>query len=76
MSIKLNHTVVHPHDNAASAAFPAEILGRLRKREITFLADSFHRRINEINTNNAGRGAYFKDPNGHNHEILTRSYSS
>jgi catechol 2,3-dioxygenase-like lactoylglutathione lyase family enzyme len=27
MSVKLNHTIVHAHDQAASAAFYAEILG-------------------------------------------------
>ena len=125
MSIKLNHTIVHTYDKAASAAFLTEILGlidpvpfghfltlqldneitldlietrhefnpqhyaflvsekefdeilgRIRERGLTFWADPFHRRINEINTRDGGRGAYFEDPNGHNLEILTRSYGS
>lgn len=53
-----------------------EIFSRIEKHGVTFWADPFHRRANEINTNNGGRGTYFEDPNGHNLEILTRPYGS
>jgi catechol 2,3-dioxygenase-like lactoylglutathione lyase family enzyme len=51
-----------------------EIFGRINERGISFWADSFHRRANEINTNDGGRGCYFADPDGHNLEIITRPY--
>ncbi|WP_326720991.1 VOC family protein [Streptomyces sp. NBC_00243] len=53
-----------------------EIFARIRTAGLTYWADPFHRRVNEINTNDGGRGAYFDDPNGHNLEILTRPYGS
>jgi hypothetical protein len=37
-------------------------------------ADSGHRRPDEINTNDGGRGVYFNDPSGHYLEIITRPY--
>ena len=51
-----------------------EILGRIRQRGLPFWADPHHHRANEINTNDAGRRAYFEDPSGHNLEIMTRPY--
>ncbi|CAM5419034.1 Glyoxalase/bleomycin resistance/extradiol dioxygenase family protein OS=Streptomyces alboniger OX=132473 GN=CP975_22165 PE=4 SV=1 [Streptomyces alboniger] len=53
-----------------------EIFGRIKDRGLTFWADPFHRRVNEINTNDGGRGLYWADPDGHNLEILTRPYGS
>ncbi|AVH56834.1 MULTISPECIES: VOC family protein [Streptomyces] len=53
-----------------------EILARVQESGLTYWADPFHRIVNEINTNDGGRGAYFDDPNGHNLEILTRPYGS
>jgi catechol 2,3-dioxygenase-like lactoylglutathione lyase family enzyme len=50
------------------------IFGRIRGRGLTYWADPFHRRPNEINTNDGGRGLYWEDPNGHNLEIITRPY--
>jgi catechol 2,3-dioxygenase-like lactoylglutathione lyase family enzyme len=52
------------------------IFARIRAAGLTYWADPYHRRVNEINTNDGGRGAYFDDPNGHNMEILTRPYGS
>lgn len=52
------------------------IFARIRAAGLTYWADPFHRRVNEINTNDGGRGTYFDDPNGHNLEILTRPYGS
>ncbi|WP_371546332.1 VOC family protein [Streptomyces sp. NBC_00554] len=53
-----------------------EIFARIQAAGLTYWADPFHRRVNEVNTNDGGRGAYFDDPNGHNLEILTRPYGS
>ncbi|MER5185044.1 VOC family protein [Streptomyces sp. NPDC002896] len=52
------------------------IFARIRAAGLTYWADPYHRRVNEINTNDGGRGTYFDDPNGHNMEILTRPYGS
>jgi catechol 2,3-dioxygenase-like lactoylglutathione lyase family enzyme len=51
-----------------------EIFGRIKQHGLPFWADPMHRRANEINTNDGGRGAYFEDPSGHNLEIITRPY--
>ena len=33
-------------------------------------------RVGEINHNDGGRGVYFRDPDGHHLEILTRPYEN
>jgi len=53
-----------------------EIFGRIRERGLSYWADPFHREPGRINNWDDGRGLYFEDPNGHNLEILTRSYGS
>jgi catechol 2,3-dioxygenase-like lactoylglutathione lyase family enzyme len=53
-----------------------EILGRIRTRGLTYWADPNRRRPGEINTNDGGRGVYWKDPSGHFLEIITRPYGS
>jgi len=53
-----------------------EIFNRIRERGLPFWADPYHRRENEINNNDGGRGVYFDDPDGHNLEIITRPYGS
>src|SRR5215212_11510796 len=50
------------------------IWARIRERDLGFWADPFHRRPDEINTNDGGRGLYWQDPDGHNLEIITRPY--
>jgi catechol 2,3-dioxygenase-like lactoylglutathione lyase family enzyme len=50
------------------------IWSRIKERGLTFWADPFHRQAGRINTNDGGRGLYWADPNGHNLEIITRSY--
>jgi catechol 2,3-dioxygenase-like lactoylglutathione lyase family enzyme len=51
-----------------------EIFGRIRARGLDFWADPFEMHPGEINTNDGGRGVYWKDPNGHVLEIITRPY--
>lgn len=53
-----------------------EIFGRIKRWQLTYWADPFHRERGKINTNDGGRGVYFDDPDGHNLEILTRPYGS
>lgn len=48
------------------------ILSRVQEQGLTFSADPLHRRVGELNNWNDGRGMYFRDPNGHNLEVLTR----
>ncbi|MFC5287849.1 VOC family protein [Actinokineospora guangxiensis] len=52
------------------------VLARVVALGRTYWADPYHRQENEINTNDGGRGFYFEDPDGHNMEVLTRSYGS
>ncbi len=51
-----------------------QIFGRIRDRGLEFWADPFERHPGEINTNDGGRGVYWKDPDGHVLEIITRPY--
>lgn len=51
-----------------------EIFGRIRERRIEYWADPGRRRPGEINHHDGGRGVYFRDPNGHLLEIITRPY--
>ncbi|MFI7323063.1 VOC family protein [Streptomyces venezuelae] len=53
-----------------------EIFGRIKSRGLPYWADPYHRRANEINTNDGGRGVYWDDPDGHNLEIITRPYGA
>ena len=53
-----------------------EIFARLKERGLSYWADPFQREPGRINRWDDGRGVYFEDPNGHNLEILTRSYGS
>ena len=51
-----------------------EIFGRIRARGLPYWADPFEQHPGEINTNDGGRGVYWKDPDGHVLEIITRPY--
>lgn len=63
-----------PHHYAfhvSEAEFDA-ILARVKARGLTFAADPFYREIGHLNANEGGRGFYFRTPDGHNIELLTR----
>jgi catechol 2,3-dioxygenase-like lactoylglutathione lyase family enzyme len=69
---------VHPRHYAflvTEAEFD-EIFGRIQARGLDYWADPFEMHPGEINTNDGGRGVYWKDPNGHVLEIITRPYGS
>jgi extradiol dioxygenase family protein len=72
----LDDPEVHPRHYAflVSEAEFDEIFGRIQERRLDFWADPFERLPGEINTNDGGRGVYWKDPNGHVLEIITRPY--
>ncbi len=53
-----------------------EIFGRISGQGLDYWADPGLNRHGEINRNDGGRGAYFKDPDGHVLEIITRPYGS
>lgn len=53
-----------------------KVFRRIRDKDIPYWADPGRTRPNEINHWDDGRGLYFKDPNGHLLEVLTRSYGS
>jgi catechol 2,3-dioxygenase-like lactoylglutathione lyase family enzyme len=53
-----------------------EIFERVKQAAITYFADPEFRRPGEINSRDAGRGFYFRDPNGHHLEVLTHPYGS
>jgi catechol 2,3-dioxygenase-like lactoylglutathione lyase family enzyme len=125
MTVQLNHTIVSSRDNAQSAKFLAEILGRpeptsfgpfrivevdngvsldfmsvdgdpvsqhyafligeddfdqifgrIREQQLDYWADPGLRRPGEVNHNDGGRGVYWKDPDGHLLEVITRPYGS
>ena len=51
-----------------------QIQGRIRDRGLPYWADPGHRRPQEVNTNDGGRGLYWDDPDGHILEIITVPY--
>jgi catechol 2,3-dioxygenase-like lactoylglutathione lyase family enzyme len=52
------------------------VFDRIRAQDIDYWADPARTRFGEINRNDGGRGCYFKDPDGHLLEVLTRPYGS
>ncbi len=51
-----------------------EIMERIKKDNIIFGSGPSSSSDGRINNNDGGRGAYFKDPNGHLLEIITKDY--
>jgi catechol 2,3-dioxygenase-like lactoylglutathione lyase family enzyme len=53
-----------------------QIFGRVREQGLSYWADPGQTKGNEINHHDGGRGVYFKDPDGHLLEVITRPYGS
>ena len=53
-----------------------EIFGRVMEWGLTFGSGPDSTEDGEINHWNGGRGVYFRDPNGHLLELLTRDYTA
>ncbi len=51
-------------------------LSRLQARGVEYAADPHWRRPGAFNSNDGGRGLYFKAPSGHGMEIITRRYGA
>jgi catechol 2,3-dioxygenase-like lactoylglutathione lyase family enzyme len=50
------------------------VFARIQDRELDYWADPGRTEYGEIYRHNGGRGLYFKDPDGHLLEIMTRPY--
>ena len=48
-----------------------EIFGRIRDRDLSYLADLGQTQLGTINYHDDGRGLYCKDPSGHLVEVIT-----
>lgn len=53
-----------------------QIFARIRGSEIEFWADPARTKPGVINRHDGGCGVYFKDPDGHLLEVITRPYGS
>ena len=53
-----------------------EIFGRVKEEGLSYGSGPFSPEDGEINHWNGGRGVYFRDPNGHLLELLTRDYTA
>lgn len=69
---------IHPQHYAFLVSEPDfdAIYGKIAARGLAHWADPRGEHPGEINHRDGGRGVYFRDPNGHNMEILTRPYGS
>ncbi|HKX82803.1 MAG TPA: VOC family protein [Pyrinomonadaceae bacterium] len=69
--IALQHFAFLVTEEEFDAAF-----GRIQERGLEFWADPARSKPGEINRHDGGRGVYFKDPDGHLLELITRPYGS
>ena len=53
-----------------------EIFGRVKAEHLVYGSEPWTSENMEINHWNGGRGVYFRDPNGHLLELLTRDYTA
>ena len=52
-----------------------EIFARIQERGLVYGSGPFENEDMQINNWNGGRGVYFRDPNGHLLELLTKDYT-
>jgi catechol 2,3-dioxygenase-like lactoylglutathione lyase family enzyme len=50
--------------------------GRIQEMQLEYWADPARSKPGEINRHDGGRGVYFRDPDGHLLELITRPYGS
>jgi catechol 2,3-dioxygenase-like lactoylglutathione lyase family enzyme len=76
LSADADEIIVEHYAFLVSEAELDQVFARLQERGVDHFADPRLARKGEINRNDGGRGCYFKDPNGHVLEIITRPYGS
>ena len=69
--VALQHFAFLVSEEEFDAAF-----GRVKSRGLEYWADPARSKPGEINNHDGGRGVYFKDPDGHLFELITRPYGS
>ena len=69
--VALQHFAFLVSEEEFNAAF-----SRIKALGIEIWADPMRKKPGEINHNDGGRGVYFKDPDGHFLELITRPYGS
>lgn len=52
------------------------VFNRIKDHGLDYWADPRGNRPGEINNADGGRGVYFRDPDGHSLEVITRPYGS
>jgi catechol 2,3-dioxygenase-like lactoylglutathione lyase family enzyme len=52
------------------------IFGRIKARKLEYWADPARSQPGQVNRHDGGRGVYFRDPDEHLLEIITRPYGS
>jgi catechol 2,3-dioxygenase-like lactoylglutathione lyase family enzyme len=67
-SFETHHYAFHVSDSEFDA-----ILQRVKESGLVYGSDPWNLENRQLNSMNGGRGFYFKDPNGHVLELLTRS---
>ena len=76
LSADADEIIVEHYAFLVSEAEFDEIFARLAEQGVDHFADPRLARKGEINRNDGGRGCYFKGPEGHVLEIITRPYGS
>ncbi|HLI79742.1 MAG TPA: hypothetical protein VKV03_07150, partial [Candidatus Binataceae bacterium] len=73
-----NRTSFQPQHYAFKVGEPEfdEIFGRVKAEGLTYGSGPFTPDDMKINNWNGGRGVYFRDPNGHLLELLTKDYTA
>ena len=69
--VALQHFAFLVSEDEFDAAF-----GRIKGQNLEYWADPARSKPGEINHHDGGRGVYFKDPDGHLLELITRPYGS
>ena len=76
LSADADEIIVEHYAFLISEAEFDQIFARLAEQGVDHFADPRLARKGEINRNDGGRGCYFKGPEGHVLEIITRPYGS
>jgi len=69
--VALQHFAFLVSEDEFDAAFE-----RIKAQDVEYWADPARSKPGEINHHDGGRGVYFKDPDGHLLELITRPYGS